>query len=122
MRVFLESSLPIDRLILRACPVCATCEAGRDPQHPLWLGAVKPYVGHLEAAAGMAGVFKVVLALRHELIPPMPHVRDVNPERMTVRREIFKKAGGAQERTVKVPESLMKDFQKILAKAAGSSR
>jgi acyl transferase domain-containing protein len=43
--------------------------ASRSPQNPLIMGAVKSRVGHLEAAAGMAGVIKVALMLQHGVIP-----------------------------------------------------
>ncbi|MBF6317471.1 type I polyketide synthase [Nocardia cyriacigeorgica] len=43
------------------------------------LGAVKTNVGHLEAAAGVVGVIKAVLALRRERIPANLHLRTVNP-------------------------------------------
>ncbi|MDE1145034.1 MAG: amino acid adenylation domain-containing protein [Azospirillaceae bacterium] len=56
----------------------ALCQ-GRDAAHPLVLGAVKSNIGHLEAAAGMAGVLKVLLALRHGRIPPNLHFTDPNP-------------------------------------------
>jgi myxalamid-type polyketide synthase MxaB len=46
---------------------------------PLVLGAVKSNIGHLEAAAGLAGLLKVVLALRHEVIPANLHFRTPNP-------------------------------------------
>ncbi|MFJ6573341.1 type I polyketide synthase [Streptomyces sp. NPDC091292] len=43
------------------------------------LGSVKSAIGHTDAAAGVIGLIKVVLALRHELIPGTAHFRRVNP-------------------------------------------
>jgi acyl transferase domain-containing protein/D-arabinose 1-dehydrogenase-like Zn-dependent alcohol dehydrogenase/acyl carrier protein len=54
---------------------------GRDAGHPLLIGSAKTNIGHLEAAAGVAGVLKVILSLEHEELPkhlnfrtPSPHI------------------------------------------------
>ncbi|MEI5519541.1 beta-ketoacyl synthase N-terminal-like domain-containing protein [Streptomyces brasiliscabiei] len=43
------------------------------------LGSVKPNIGHLGAAAGLAGFIKAVLVLEHRQIPPVAHFRNPNP-------------------------------------------
>ncbi|MCP4167536.1 MAG: SDR family NAD(P)-dependent oxidoreductase, partial [Chloroflexi bacterium] len=52
----------------------------RASDNPLLLGSVKTNIGHTEAAAGLAGLIKVVLALQHRHIPPHLHFQQPNPE------------------------------------------
>jgi myxalamid-type polyketide synthase MxaE and MxaD len=52
---------------------------GHSPEQPLWVGSVKSNIGHLEAAAGIAGLMKTVLALKHRTIPPSLHFHRPNP-------------------------------------------
>ncbi|MFS8098601.1 alpha/beta fold hydrolase [Lentzea alba] len=52
----------------------------RPQDKPVLLGAAKAVVGHLESAAGIAGLIKTVLVLGKQTIPPLSHLREVNPE------------------------------------------
>ncbi|MCF3650816.1 type I polyketide synthase [Synoicihabitans lomoniglobus] len=51
----------------------------RPSDQPLWVGSIKSNFGHSEAAAGIAGIIKVVLALAHEEVPPHLHAAPASP-------------------------------------------
>ncbi|MGH3613345.1 MAG: type I polyketide synthase [Pseudonocardia sp.] len=53
---------------------------GRPDGEQLWIGSVKTNIGHLEAAAGVAGLIKATLTLEHGAVPGHLHLDDPNPE------------------------------------------
>jgi acyl transferase domain-containing protein len=70
--------------------------AGREPNQPCWLGSVKTNIGHLEAAAGISAVIKIVLSLQHEEIPPHLHLTQLNPY-ISLKNTVFSISTTAQK-------------------------
>ncbi|MBZ4422804.1 type I polyketide synthase [Myxococcus sp. RHSTA-1-4] len=66
-----------DPIELRA--LGAVLGRGRPQDRPFFIGSVKTNIGHLEPAAGIAGVIKTILALRNKELPPHLHFRTPNP-------------------------------------------
>ncbi|MFB4309385.1 beta-ketoacyl synthase N-terminal-like domain-containing protein [Actinomadura sp. GTD37] len=59
--------------------IAAVLGAGRTPDDPLLVGSLKTNFGHFDAAAGVAGLLKAALALRHGEVPAHLHLETPNP-------------------------------------------
>ena len=64
---------------IEAQAVMAVYGQGRGPDRPLWLGSLKSNIGHAQAAAGVGGMIKMVLALQHEMLPRTLHAQRPSP-------------------------------------------
>ncbi|WP_369226896.1 type I polyketide synthase [Streptomyces sp. R39] len=59
---------------IEAQALLATYGQDRDPDRPLWLGSLKSNIGHAQAAAGVGGIIKMIMAMRHRTMPRTLHV------------------------------------------------
>ncbi|MDH6537731.1 type I polyketide synthase [Streptomyces sp. SPB4] len=64
---------------IEAQALLATYGKDRPGEHPLWLGSLKSNLGHAQAAAGVGGVIKMVMAMREGVLPRTLHAAEPTP-------------------------------------------
>ena len=90
-KLYIETGVDLDSLAFieahgTGTPVGDPIEAAaigetlaRPRAEPLLIGSVKTNIGHMEAASGLGGVLKAMLALEHDALPPSLHSEELNP-------------------------------------------
>ncbi|KAL7809312.1 polyketide synthase [Trichoderma aethiopicum] len=69
-----------DPVEARALSNAFVAQGDTSTENPILVGSIKTVIGHLEGGAGIAGVIKVLLSIKHRVIPPNLLFKDLNPD------------------------------------------